>query len=73
MPTEVKKPRPLALTPKELRADLQNEQARAARLAALLQRALVENEALKTSRDTALRLAAWGGYRKVKGTTRDEH
>ena len=63
--------RQLALSPTELREDLQAETARAARLEQLLRRAEAEIEALRTARDAALKIAAWG--RRVEAGTRGEH
>ncbi len=65
--------KPMVLTPKELRADLKAEQARPARLEAQLQRAQAEIEPLRVARDSALRVAAWGGLRRTDGGTRHEH
>ena len=65
--------RQMALSPAELREDLQRETARAQRLEQRLRLLEAENGALRAARDVALRLAAWGGLRSVKGTTRHEH
>jgi hypothetical protein len=56
----------MSLTATELREDLKCEQARAARLEQQLQRALAEIAALRTARDAALKVAAWGGPRRTR-------
>ena len=62
----------LVVSTAELREDLKAEQARAARLEQQLQRAQAEIAALRVARDAALKVAAWGGPRRVQSGTRRE-
>ncbi len=57
----------------ELRENLTSEQARATRLEQLLRCAEAEILALRAARDAAIRIAAWGGPRRIESGTRDEH
>jgi hypothetical protein len=50
----------ITLTRAELAQDLTAERPRAARLEQLLRQAQAENAALKTARDAAIRMCAWG-------------
>ena len=61
------------MTLTELREDLAYERSRADRLEGELRRAQIEIETLKTARDAALRVAAWGGPRRVESQPRHEH
>ena len=63
----------MVLSAAELREDLKIETARATRLEQLLRRAEAEIIALRTARDAAIKIAAWGGTRRTDGTTRHEH
>ena len=63
--------RQMALSPAELREDLKSETEKARRLEQLLRRAEAEIVALRTARDAALKVAAWGGAR-IDGGTRHE-
>jgi hypothetical protein len=53
--------------------ELERERERAERLAAQLRLAHAEIAALELARDTAIRLAVWGGSRRVDVDTRGEH
>ena len=59
--------REIFISAAELREDLKSEQLRATRLEQQLRHAEAEIVAQRTARDTALRLAAWGGLRSANG------
>ena len=61
------------MTLTELREDLSYERARADRLEGELRRAHQEIAALKIARDTALRIAVWGGRRVEIASRHDEN
>ena len=65
--------RRLTVRERESIEDLDSERARADRLDRQLQVALAEIAALRTARDAALKVAAWGGPRRIAGSTRHEH